>query len=175
MSSLPSVLAAKLSEKYLLLDTNFLIDVYKQPKFFRPIVDTLQQRGVGLYTIGPVAAEFLRGLKSIDEYEDRLDTLQTIVRKIILLKPEVDQVLLADTVRLYLLNGARTSLADLYLATMLIRRSGGDTLLLTADIKGFPPNLFNLVDLLPVETGSDIRIYGIFQFPGDKLTREKVS
>lgn len=164
-------LANKLRGKYLLVDTNFLIDASLYREIFREIINLFKENQVALITITPVIAEFLRGSANQTEYEKKLAYLELVLDQPVLPVDETTNELLLDKViKFYRSRGSKTEMTDLFLASTLLRYTNGLTFLLTSDHKGFPTSLFDIVGMFPVQLEADLRIFCVYG-PSEEKSR----
>ena len=156
----------------LIVDTNFFIDASYDEDIFGSIVNELRSNKIKLLTIAPVVLEFCRGTKTQNDLAKKQDLVKSIIDEAALsIDNSIDQAVIEQTIPAYRSRGLQTSVVDLYLAATLMRFSNEPFFVLSSDLRAFPPDLFKLEGLFPIETQDVNRIYGIFQCITDKPSK----
>lgn len=155
----PKDFHTKLSNKHLLLDTSFFIDVAKYAIKFQEIIDQLKSDGNTLVTIEPVRAEFLLG----SEEKNRItknEMLEDIIDLILPITPDVINKQLNNLVNAYGPKGRGIGMCDLLIGATLQKYSN-DLFLVTKNPKDFPKPTTQLITYFLLDLNQGLHTYAI--------------
>lgn len=150
---------------HILLDTNVFIDAYDKPTSFSNIFDLLKQNNNVLFTINSVLLEFLKGSRSVEEFNKKKQFIVSIIdNDIFTLTKNVEDLALKLSLAL-LSSGGNTAPTDLYLGAMLNNfKASGKVLVMSKNHKDFPTTIFERVALINIENEKDIQIFAFYRF-----------
>lgn len=155
-----------LKNKFLLIDTSFLIDSIKYLSAFDNFLELVQQSNCSLFTIDAVLYEFTQG-RPAKEYKDRIDYIDHFLEAIIPLPPQASTEV-SDLSKAMFHKNAHISYTDMLLLVTLMKYSH-NTYLLTKDRTDIPISLFPIVMSFAVEvSGKDLGtqncFYSVYSF-----------
>lgn len=157
--------------KHLLVDTNFLIDVYKNPTVFEEILSFFLEEKIVLATIFPVVAEFLRGISILKDYRKKKEYLDSIIQITLPIGPKIQEDILRGIIPAYREKGGLLSITDFLLAGVLMYYKNSPLILLTRNHRDFPTTIFDRIDVLPVEYEYEIQTFGFYRFSDSKFKK----
>ena len=155
--------------KHLLLDTNFLIEAYQHPEAYSDLRTLFSDQDSALTTIDLVVAEFMVGVRSIQEFRTKRDFVDDMIDVVLPLTKEISDNLIEKIVPLYGDNKSRSIITDLYLAAFCMKFEKG-ILLITRNYNDFMPSLFKLLGTIPIQTPQRYDIYGVYCFSAERAS-----
>ena len=150
---------------YLFFDTNFLIGILKYPEIFLPFLGELRASSCVFLTIPQVQYEFTRGSDNLVVYKERLEHLRDLS---ISLYP-IDQHL-KDFSELALIThkvSKNASYTDYLLSVCICKFS--NSYLISENWKDISSDLFDREYIFTVDTGKELRTYGVYKKSQVKL------
>ncbi len=118
-----------------------------------------------LLTINAVALEFLKGSRSIQEFNKKKEFLLAILNgEVMTITKDMEDFAIQLSLVLQSPGGS-TSPTDFYLASALMKyASGSKVYLLTKNHKDFPITLFDRADLVNIDGEHDVQTFGFYRF-----------
>lgn len=171
-----------LANKFLLLDTNVLVNTTKYPHQMADIFTRLLDNKITLVLDELVKFEFLRKAESAEE----LDRLKIFLKELFNISniDKTDFNLVGESIvaateiaNIYSrrLKNSRIELTDCFLAGQMQKynKAGDKLFFATSNHKDFPPLLFERIGIETIDTVEDIINIGFYRFRNDSFTREK--
>jgi len=151
-----------LPKKYLLIDTNFLIEISRHPSQFMELVKDLNNNGFILVSIEATLIEFVKGSKSIEDHSKKVKFYKNIIERILPLEREIhDNV--SKITRVLLNKGGQLSYADCLLLGITMKYKD-NLYFLTKDRSDVPISLFNTVASIMIETQDNNSTFNIYEY-----------
>lgn len=166
-------LVADLSGKYLLLDSTVLINASKSDNFL-DLISAISEK-CSLITIPSVVYEFTRNSNSIEGYNERQDFIKGLGIDVysrveeVLEKEQVFKIAYAKAFAVRKEKGP--SYTDALLCTLAYKFRNNGMLLMTANHRDIPQNMFDRTELITIDIGGDLRTEAIYQLSPDKLNQ----
>lgn len=161
MTVYPPQLLQELDSHHVFLDTGAFIYAAKNQSFFELVTSLKDKAHCGLATIPSVLFEFTRSPQTLEEYNERVAFVKTIIDRIdpmhFLEKIPDFYAVMAK------LNGGNKAYTDFLLAACLYNYRHSKTALLTTDLQAYP-DFFPRTHIIAVEQKSEIRNFGVYQF-----------
>lgn len=150
---------------HIFLDTNVFIDAFKNPESFHEIFVFLKKKDNVIFTINSVAIEFLRGSRSVEEFQEKKEFMLSIMNSEIFTLTKQSEDLALELTLVYQSPGSSTAVTDFYLASMLGQfKHLKSTYLMTKNHKDFPTSIYDRCVLINIENTHDIQTFGFYRF-----------
>ncbi len=168
-----------LKDKWLLLDTNILIDAFKSTHDFEDFFTSLK-KNCHVVTTTAVAIELLRGAKNLKEMRKLKDYVEEVCEGVLPYNDIRDQstqsLIEPELILAYGKNGKDVSYTD-YLLAKILKKYNKSAFLLSHNHKDFPTNVFTRDDVVIFHKELEVKAYGIYSFSLEKYEKqlEKIS
>ncbi len=163
---------ANIRDKTIFLDTNVLVEGFRNPEAFSGLLEELTYHGCDLTAIGAVRLEFLSKNRSREELAKKLAFYNSA-----LTSPEMTnrtfEHLFDDTALMYAFGRQANAFKAVdFMITAALKKYSAKTLVLTNDHHDFTTQLFDLEELIPLEqpTGGIVP-FGLYSFSEDKYVK----
>lgn len=158
----PEKSLSALPKKYLLVDTNFLIDAVRYNKEFKVLREELDKYGFTLVSIDATLIEFSKGSKSIQDHTKKVATYEEIIQTILPIDVTIQENV-ANISRVLLKKGGQLSYVDCLLLGTTMKYSGS-AYLLTKDRSDIPVTIFNAIASIILETPDNNCTFYIYEY-----------
>jgi len=147
-------------EKWVVLDTNFLIDYYSKQESYAELLEQLRKNENTISSTELVRTEFIRS-RTKDVVRSKSAFFNKIVESLLPLDKEIHK-LVQPTIETYGQDIEGVSLTDIYLACVIQRYR--QVYLLTRDHHDFPTRLFDRTHVFLIELNKEIKTYALYQY-----------
>lgn len=165
-----STLLDSLSDSDLFIDTNVFIGALETSKdgSLLGLLDQLGMHGCAFITIQSVLFEFTRGGGSLQNFDKRLQFITNILKTTIYpieknLDDFEDLIVVLHNIR------PKAGYTDFLLSACLYKFP--NAFLITENHKDFPTEILDRKHVVTIDTGKEIRNYGIYKFSTKKYSR----
>lgn len=164
----------KLKDKWILLDTNLIINSSKNVESFRDFFLELDKHNIVPCIDDCINLEYLRTSNSPSSIKKKKDYLSTLLGKDMTTLPITNETL-QDARKLSILcssfnNSKDMGFVDSMIAAQL-KKYGDNIALATCNNKHFTTKLFNRVVIETVDSGDEVFTIGFYEFDKDKYSR----
>lgn len=153
-----SKLLQYLSNSFIFIDTNVLIGAIKHELLFGKLLNDLKRTECSFITINSVVFEFVRGTESAEDLNKRYDFVKEMCAIYPIERHEED---IKGAVLSFKSLGKSMSYTDFLLCVCLKKLKGA--FLMTSDLKDIPLKFFERVEVITIDTDSEVRNYGIYR------------
>jgi len=159
----PTDLVSRLSSKHLFLDTNVLIHANYNAEFYGLLAD-MREGGCELMITQSVVYEFVRGSRSIDEYNKYVDSIRNMGIVVLIdredsLEP-IDKEFTVELITKIRDGKKGTGFTDFELLRLIHKFKG--SALMTANYKDVPLELFSRGDLIALEFMDGVQTQALY-------------
>lgn len=167
-----SIITPLVERRFILVDTNFLIDASRQWSVFEPVFEFFNGAKAILATNELVKSEFMLGIRSPEEYAAKEQFFSKAIQLDHPTSEAAKKIATTDAIKLLGDNKNKTEICDLYLAAIAIQyqRSTG-VYILSKNFKDFSDRIFDTAGIVPVKTSPYISVYGLFKYSPDKADK----
>ena len=158
-------LPTKLCNAYLFFDTNVFIGSFSYPDLFGELFQSLIN--CEFLTIPSVAFEFTRGSQTVDDYNDRVEYLKNLAI-VYPIERHIDDTFKVLINVIQKIKGT-ASYTDFLFFSCLYKFT--KSYLITADHNDCPLEILDQEFVITIDTGKDIKTYGIYKFSQDKFNK----
>lgn len=133
-------------------------------KFSKDFLDVREKMNMHIMTIFPVAIEFFKGSNLPSVYKTKQKFFSNLVETTL---PVHNSDILENAEKLlkvYRERGKGVSVADFYLAAVLMKYKTSNTYLLTRNFKDFPASIFKREKVFIFETEYDLLTFVLYKF-----------
>lgn len=167
-------LTTDLNSAHLLLDSTSLINASKSDEFLS-LLTKIGTEGCTLLTIPSVVYEFTRGAPSVEEFDRRLafiDALGVTVLNRIEELVKQEPIFLVAYIKAFSSRGEKgPSYTDSLLCAVAYKHRTSNLLIMTANHKDIPSNIFDRKELITIDVNGELRTEAIYEFSSTKFTR----
>lgn len=154
----------ELQYKWLLIDTNFLINASKTPLAYAPIIAKIKSMHSLMVATPMVKVEFLCGANNARQQRTFEKYFNATVESLLPPDATINELALDKLLPTYM-GGPRTKsfVTDLFLGATLMKYDD-NLMLLTANHKDFPTDIYERVSILHVTDSISITSYAFYKF-----------
>lgn len=153
---------ASLPKKYLLVDTNFLIDAFRSQVQFKELIENFKLNGFIFVSIEATLVEFAKGSKSIVDYSKKVAYYSSVIESTLPLDSQIHNNV-SNIIKILLKKGGQLNYADCLLLGTTMKYK--DSLyLFTKDRSDVPISLFNAMATVMIETEDNNCAFSIYEF-----------
>lgn len=160
-----SDLISELSNQYLFLDTNALINAFSHQQEFGELLKSLKDRKCALITIPSVVFEFTRS-DNLEIYKKRAEYLSTLV-DVYPIEKNLNEI--EDGLFVLQKLGGRMSYTDFLLCACLYKFR--EAYLITENHKDLPLSILDRRFIITIDNGKEIRNTAIYKLSKEKLDK----
>lgn len=170
----------EIAKKYLLLDTNILIDSAKYANSFEPFYTKLEKLDIALIIDSSIELEFLRSANTLKNLQEKINYLELLLgRKGS--KKEIPIPIKDETLKdarrlsnlyhhLKIKKNKSISAVDCLLAAHL-KKYKNNLYLATANNSDFTTKIFSRIHIFNIEIEDEIKNIGIYKFSEEKYSK----
>lgn len=156
-----SELLQKLKDKWVILDTNFILNASRYPNKYNLVLEELKSVNIEITSLNFILLEIYKGSDiraHFTEKKELIDDLIDAILPINSLHENANLILFA-----YRKKAQHLSITDLYIASAL-KTYSKELFLITENLKDFPGDLFTWNGYINVPKISELNTYGIVSY-----------
>lgn len=155
-----------LKNKFLLVDTSFLIDAFNYKENYKQLFELFNKFEINLISIDAVFYEFTKGTKSIIDYKKKVSYFNDFIHQIIPLDFSINDGV-KNLSKALLKRSKDLSFVDSLLLSTLMKYSKSGMFLLSKDRSDISVELFPIVLNIAVETLDNNCMFSVYSYNED--------